>query len=336
MLKIGFAYDEPPDSDRANRLESVEAEYEDDETISWLRRTLQQIGTVIDLPWGSQFLSQLANTDVDVIFNITEGRGSRNRESLVPALAEAKGIPCTGTDALGMGISLDKYLTKVIARHVGIPTSNFVKLDSIGDWEYVEPDLKMLSFPVFAKPNTGGTSMGITNASRVSSLSDLYSVVKWLLDELEDSVLVEEFISGREFSVGLFARPELEVLPIAEIRFDGGAPDGFYSHDVKANDREEIVCPATPPGDLSKPLADYACRIFNALGCRDIARVDFRVGGEGIPFLLEVNATPGLSPFHSIIPIQARAAGMPPEEIIHQIIHNALTRSLKGESSHDF
>ena len=336
ILKIGFAYDEPPESDRANRLESVEAEYEDDETISWLRTTLQQLGTVVDLPWGPHFLSELARTDVDVIFNITEGKGSRNRESIVPALAEARGIPCTGTDALGLGISLDKYLTKVIARYVRIPTPDFVKLDSIGDWEHLEPELKTLRFPAFAKPNTGGTSMGITNASKANSLSDLHDIVTWILDRLEDSVLVEEFISGREFSVGLLARPELEVLPIAEIRFDGGSPDGFYSHDVKASDREEIICPANPPGDLSKLLADYACRIFNALGCRDIARVDFRVSGEGTPFLLEVNATPGLSPSHSIIPIQARAAGMQPEDVIHQIIHNALTRSLKGEPSHGF
>jgi D-alanine-D-alanine ligase len=237
---------------------------------------------------------------------------------------------------LGLGISLDKYLTKVIARHIGIPTPNFVKVDSIGDWEQLEPELRTLRFPVFAKPNTGGTSMGITTASKASSLSDLYDVVKWVLDGLEDSVLVEEFISGREFSVGLLARPELEVLPISEIRFHGGSPDGFYSHDVKANDREEIICPATPPDNLSKLLADHACRIFNALGCRDIARVDFRVSGEGIPFLLEINATPGLSPFYSIIPIQARAAGMSPEDVIHQLIHNALMRGLKGESSHVF
>jgi D-alanine-D-alanine ligase len=335
-LKIGFAYDEPPERDRANRLESVEAEYEDAETISWLRSTLQQLGTVVDLPWGPHFLSELVRTEVDVILNITEGAGSRNRESLVPAIAEAKGVPCTGTDALGLGISLDKYLTKVIARHIGIPTPDFVKLDSIGDWQQLEPVLKKLRFPVFAKPNTGGTSMGITNASRVSSLSDLYNIVKWLLDRLADSVLIEEFISGREFSVGLFARPELAILPIAEIRFDDGSPDGFYSYDVKANDREEIICPANPPGDLSKLLADYACRIFDALGCRDIARVDFRVSDENIPFLLEINATPGLSPSHSIIPIQARTVRMPPEDIIHQIVHNALTRGLKGESKHDF
>lgn len=332
-LKIGFAYDRPLERGGPNEVESVEAEYEDNETISWMRSTLRQLGSVVDLPWGPDFLSELTKADIDVIFNITEARGSRNRESLVPALAEAKGIPYTGTDAVGLGISLDKYLTKIIARHAGIPTPDFIKLDSIEQVKQLEPELKRLRFPVIAKPNTGGTSMGITAASKAESLSELYDVVKWILDKLEDSVLVEEFISGREFTVGLLVRSELEILPMAEIRFEGGSPDSFYSHEVKSNDREEIICPATPPDHTAKLATDYACRIFNALGCRDMARVDFRVSGEGVPFLLEINPIPGLSPYYSIFPMQARVAGISPEDVIHQIINNALMRGFKRGSS---
>ncbi len=332
-LRIGFAYDKPLDRGGPNEVESVEAEYEDNQTISWMRSTLHQLGSVVDLPWGPDFLSELTKDNIDVIFNITEARGSRNRESLVPALAEAKGIPYTGTDAVGLGISLDKCLTKIIARHTGIPTPDFIKLDSIDQLKRLEPELRRLRFPVIAKPNTGGTSMGITSASKAESLSELYDVARWILDKLEDSVLVEEFISGREFTVGLLVRSELETLPMAEIRFQDDSPDSFYSHEVKSNDREEIICPATPPGDTAKLIPDYACRIFNALGCRDMARVDFRVSGEGVPFLLEINPIPGLSPYYSIFPMQARAAGISPEDVIHQLINNALTRNFKRESS---
>lgn len=329
-MRIGFTYDKPLEHGRTYGAESIEAEYEDSQTISYIRSALHQLGAVVELTWGPDFLSEIAKAEIDVIFNITEARGSRNRESLVPALAEAKGIPYTGTDAVGLGISLDKYLTKVIARHVGITTPDFVKVDSVDQLEHLEPVLRRLRFPVIAKPNTGGTSMGITDASRIESLSGLYDVVKWILDKVEDSVLVEEFISGREFTVGLLVRSELEILPIAEIRFEDDSPNSFYSNEVKAKDKDEIICPANPPDDVAKLMTDYACRIFDALGCRDIGRVDFRVNSEGIPFFLEINPLPGLSPSHSLIPIQVRAAGMSlKKDVIHQLIHNALMRGSK-------
>jgi len=333
-LRIGFAYDEPVKQDKLNEVESVEAEYEDERTLSWMRATLQQLGTVIDLPWSPGILSELAEVALDVIFNITEAVSGRNRESLIPAMAEAKGIPCTGTDAVGLGISLDKSLTKVIARHVGIPTAHFVKVDSIGQWEQLVPELNTLRFPVIAKPNTGGSSLGIRNASRTDSLSELYDIVKWVLDNLEDSVLVEEFIFGREFTVGLFARPQLEVLPIAEIRIGDGSPGSFYFYERKSKHKKELICPATPPNDTKELMTDYARRIFDALNCRDIARVDFRAGSDGVPYLLEINPLPGLSPYSSIFPIQAQAAGISPEDVIHQLIRNVLTRSPKGGPTH--
>ena len=325
-LRIGFAYDEPVKHGTSDKIESVEAEYEDEATILWLRTTLQELGSVTDLPWGPDIVSKLAIADLDVIFNITEATSGRNRESLIPALAEASGVPCTGTDAVGLGISLDKYLTKTIAQDLGIPTPDSVKVDSIRQWEQLMPRLARLCFPVIAKPNTGGTSMGITNASKVESLSELYDIAEWVLDKLEDSVLVEEFISGREFTVALIARPQLEILPIAEIRVDDGLPDSFYSYEVKDNDEEEIICPASPPGDTTDLMTDYACRIFQALGCRDAARVDFRVGSDGVPYFLEINPLPGLSAYYSLFPIQAQAAGISPREIIHQLISNALNR----------
>jgi D-alanine-D-alanine ligase-like ATP-grasp enzyme len=112
-LRIGFGYDAPVEPG-AGEIETVAAEYEDARTLSWLRATLQTLGEVIDLPWGPDIVSRIAAHDLDVIFNITEATGSRNRESLMPALAEARGIPCTGSDAVGLGLSLDKYLTKVL------------------------------------------------------------------------------------------------------------------------------------------------------------------------------------------------------------------------------
>jgi len=329
-LRIGFAYDEPVEQSRPDEVESVEAEYEDESTLSWMRNTLQQLGSVVDLPWGTDILSSLARVDLDVIFNITEAASGRNRESLIPALAEAKGIPCTGTDAVGLGISLDKYLTKVIAHHLSIPTPDSIKVDSISQWKQLTPELSSLRFPVIAKPNTGGSSMGIRSMSKAESLSELYDAVKWVLDNLGGSVLVEGFISGREFAVALLAMPQLEVLPIAEIRVGDGSPNNFYSYERKSKHSKKLICPANLPSDTVDLMTDYSYRIFEALGCRDMARVDFRVSSDGVPYFIEINPLPGLSPYYSIFPAQAQAAGISPEDIIHQLIHNALMRGPEG------
>lgn len=329
-IRVGFAYDRPEEDGSSDAVESVKAEYEDGGTISWMRSVLQTIGPVTDLPWGPEIVSGLAKADLDVIFNIVEASGGRNRESLVPALAEAKGIPCTGTDAMGLGISLDKYLTKILAQHAGIPTPGFVKIDSICQWQEHISRLSDLRFPVIAKPNTGGSSMGIRNRSKTESMSELYGIVEWILSSFEDSALVEEFVSGREYTVSLLVRQQLQVLPVAEIRIADGSPDSFYSYERKRIHQKELICPADVPDDVELLMVDYARRIFQILGCRDLARVDFRLGVDGVPYFLEINPLPGLSPYYSIFPVQAQAAGISPGEVIRQLIHNAMNRDPGG------
>ena len=329
-VKIGFAYDRPVEADPADAVQSVAAEYESARTIDWMRATLQELGTVIDLPWGPDIVSSMASAALDVVFNITEATQGRNRESLIPALAEASGIPCTGTDALGQGISLDKVYTKVLAQHVGVPTARFLKVESIGQWEALVPKLAALRYPVIAKPNHGGSSMGIRRTSRAESLQELYEPVAWILDRCADSVLVEEFILGREFTVGLLARPELEVLPIGEVLIGEGTADSFYPFELKMTHDRELVCPADLPDEMAALMADYACRVFEVLGCRDIARLDFRVDAEGIPYLLEINPIPGLTPYGSAIPVLAQVVGIPPEGLVHQLVRNALARRSQG------
>lgn len=325
-LRIGFAYDEPVEADPADTVRSVSAEYESARTIDWMRATLQELGTVIDLPWGPDIVSRFAAATLDVILNITEATHGRNRESLIPALAEASGIPCTGTDALGQGISLDKYMTKVLAQHVGVPTAGFVKVESMAQWEALAPALSALRYPVIAKPNHGGSSMGIRSMSKAASLEALYEPVQWILEHCADSALVEEFITGREFTVGLLARPELEVLPVGELLLEQGTVDSFYPFELKVTHRRELVCPAELPDETVALMGEYARRVFDVLGCRDVARLDFRLDEAGVPYLLEINPIPGLTPYGSSLPILAQAAGISPEGVIHQLVHNALAR----------
>lgn len=327
-LTIGFAYDVSSMRHSSQSISSVETEYEDEQTIAWIHDCLRTLGEVVDLPWEPGTISTLIGKKIDVIFNITEGRGGRNRESLLPAVAEVLGIAYTGSDAMSLGISLDKYLTKVVAQHAGIQTPGFVKLDCISQWDQILPCVKELHFPVIAKPNTGGSSMGIRKSSRVDSLTQLYDAAKWVLEDCGDSVLIEEFIAGRELNVGLLQwGNELRCLPMAEIRTNEGDPYSFYSFEMKSVHKKKILFPIDIDDVSIELMKDNALKIFHSLGCRDIARVDFRIGIDGIVYFLEINPLPGLSPYYSIYPAQAKKAGIEAHEIIGQLIRNALNRN---------
>ena len=324
QLKLGFAYDNPIDEDSAT--ESVSCEYEDSRTIDWIFGCLSNLGKTTKLSWGEDFVTRMIDARPDVIFNITEATKGRNRESLVPAIAESLGIPCTGTDALGLGLSLDKYLSKVIASYEDIPTPPFLKIEKISDIDRRNDDVDKLGYPLFIKPVTGGSSQGIRHTSKVDSLPSLRTEIEWILNDCNDSALVEKFISGREFCVGILELGELQCLPVAELRLDDGNPESFYSFDLKSTHQKEIICPAEIPSEISQTMKDYAMRIFRILGCRDFARIDFRLGLDGVPYFLEINPLPGLSPYYSIFTIQAEAGGIKPERIIETLVINALKR----------
>ena len=328
-LRIGFAYDNPVDK-QATGAESIACEYEDSRTLDWIYQCLSTLGEVIKLPWGSESLVKLVNTDVDVIFNITEADGGRNRESLVPAVAETLGLPYTGTDAVGLGLSLDKYLAKVIANHNGIPTPPFFRVDSLSELYTRQNDIEAIGYPIFVKPVTGGSSRGIRQSARAESFYSLRSEIEWILEFCQDSALIETFITGREFVVGLLETDSLRCLPVAELRLEHGNPSAFYSHELKSIHKKEVICPADIPQETSLEMQDYALRLFHALGCRDLARVDFRQGEDGTSYFLEINPLPGLSPFYSVFPKQAEAAGIKPEVLIELLISNALSRSQKS------
>ncbi|MFC2069772.1 ATP-grasp domain-containing protein [Chloroflexota bacterium] len=324
-LKIGFIYDSPVDKEITG-AESIASEYEDSRTIDWMYGCLTNLGEVIKLPWCKDSLVKLASVNADVIFNITEASGGRNRESLVPAVAEALEIPCIGTDAVGLGLSLDKYLTKVIASHNGVPTPAFLRIEQLSELDSKQSEIEAIGYPLFLKPVTGGSSLGIRQTARVESYKSLRDEAEWVLWSCRDDVLIEKFVPGREFTFGLLEADSLKYLPVAELLFDEGNPDAFYSYEMKSIHRKEVVCPADIPGEVSLRMQDYSHRLFRALGCRDLARVDFRQGEDGSLYLIEINPLPGLSPFYSVFIVQAEAAGIRPEEVIELLVNNALSR----------
>jgi D-alanine-D-alanine ligase len=336
-LRIGFAFDPPPGGSDAVSPDSIALEYEDAPTIEWLRRSLARFGQVIDLPWEPGVVERLVSLKPDIVFNITEANGSRNRESLIPAIAEALGIPCTGTDAVGLGMALDKAATKLIAAKAGVPTPRFARFRSLCQWRRAEAQLAELRFPLIVKPNSGGSSQGIRLSSKVHTLEETFREVRWVINQCHDEALVEEFIPGRELTAGLLFQGSLVPLPIAELVIDDGDPSTFYAVEMKSRHRKQIVFPDDIPQKSVEQIQRFARTAFCALGCSDFARVDFRLGLDGVPYFLEINPLPGLSPYYSVFPKQAAQAGIGPSEVVGQLVRNAaakISRNAVGGNVH--
>lgn len=329
-LNIGFIYDRPPEV--PTTYGDVSLEYENQATIDWIREVLASAGDVTDIQWSAKAVGALAQHPPDVLFNITEARGSRNRESLVPAIAESLGIPCTGSDALSLGISLDKYLTKMVADHIGVSTPKAVLVKPGMGRKEISALTCDLRYPLIVKPNTGGSSMGITIDSKVENEAGLVQVTLDALATFGEAMLVEEFIAGREITSGILAREEAAWLPVAEIVPNDGTdreywPGMFYSVEWKRLHRKKIICPADLPGNIEERINTDAVAVFEALGCSDFARIDYRIDAGGNPYFIEINPLPGLSPYYSIYPMQAQAAGISPEALIRLLLENALKRN---------
>ena len=328
-IRIGFAYDRPLDTAETSRIDYA-AEYEDLASIDWLREQLAAFGDVVDLPWSREFAYELSRARVDIVFNITEAAQTRNRESLVPAIAESLGVAYTGTDAVGLGISLDKTITKVIAADLGIPVPTGILIDAENDSKDATANaLAALEYPVIVKPNSGGSSYGIDARSRVETVDRAKELVAEF--PAKDRLLVEEFVAGREFAVALLERDgELFVLPIVEIELDDRNPVAFYSGELKKTHAKKLVFPNDLKPTERGLLEGWSIDLFRRIGCRDLARLDFRRTDSGEWRFLEINPLPGLSPFYGIFPAQAEAAGLGSRVIVETLIKNGLARSQEG------
>lgn len=299
----------------------LEAEYQDQREVEAIQEAIRANGhdTVL-LACDLDLASALQQSRIDLAFNIAEGWGGRGRESIAPALLEMLGIPYTGSDALTLGLSLDKALTKTIAQTQGVATPPFFKAAGVEDIRAED-----LAFPLFVKPNSEGSSMGIGDASLAENEEQLRGAVSQILERYRGAALVEQFVPGREFAVGIVGNgADLQVLPTLEIEFPEGVK--YYRFDRKVEHQRRLRCPAPISGDLAAEMDKMALTVYQALECRDFARVDFRIDAEGRPLFLEINPLPGLHPESSLFPQQAYPAGLTYEQLIGRIMAAAMAR----------
>jgi D-alanine-D-alanine ligase len=323
-LRIGFTYNVKRVDSKAGN--DAEAEYDAPETIDSIRDALESYGhVVIPLEATAELPRQLMESPVDIVFNIAEGVSGRNREAVVPALCELMGTPYTGSDAATLSIALDKALSKRVLREHGILTPEFQVMDS--GREKLSPKLK---FPLIVKPNQEGSSKGVSaQVSVVDNEEGLRKLVRDLIEKYQQPALVEDYIAGREFTVGLLGDKRPRVLPPMEILFvDKNNPRPVYDYQIKQEWEKHVYyeCPAKlTPAEL-RSIERVARETFAALDCRDVARVDLRMNAKGDIYVLEVNPLPGLTPGYSDLCLIAKAANIDYRSLIGEILVGGLKR----------
>lgn len=322
---IGLVYDSKESWPiQPGQTEDANAEFDPEATIQEVASALASGGYQVKKISGVQALIEhLPHLNVDFVFNMAEGLYGRNRESQVPILLELYAIPYMGSDALTLGLTLDKSIAKKIFLAERIPTPQFFVATSSDCLKQAAE----MDFPFFVKPCFEGTSKGISEASRVENETQLKNQIAMIFERYQQPALVEQFVRGREFTVLVFGNETPEAMPVIQYAINdnlvGG--DDFYTFRHVAEESVRYVCPAAMAPELSFSLQDLAIRAYRSVGCRDFGRVDFRVNEQGEPFVLEVNPLPCLAQKDTFGHI-AKAVGKTYEELILRMVHEGLKR----------
>jgi D-alanine-D-alanine ligase len=247
----------------------------------------------------------------------------------MPAILDMMGIPYTFSDTLALSLALDKTMTKQVLMQHGINTPAFWSVDNPVQVETIIQS-GALKYPLFVKPSREGSSMGINDNSRVTCDDELRNQVGALLAAYPgSSILIEEFLPGREVTVGVIGNREPEVLGVMSFKLlSGTEKDFFYTPEIKHHWEKYIVpeCPADLTVDEYQKVRDLAVGVFKALHCRDCARIDMRFDANGEPSFMEINPLAGLSKGKSDIPVMAELMGLSYEDLIGRIIQAAVER----------
>ena len=323
-MKIGLVYDLRDDYLAMGMSDEQVAEFDSPVTIAALADTLAGLGHEVEPIGHIRHLAArlVAGSRWDLVFNIAEGLKGRSREAQVPALLEAYDIAYTFSDPLVMAISLDKAVAKRLVAEAGVPTPGHAVIACSADADAVD-----LAYPLFVKPIAEGTGKGCELASIVHDADQLKNASLALVARFGQPALVETYLPGREFTVGIIGNGnEARVIAVMEIALRASAEPGVYSWTNK-EECEDRVDYTLADDMTARAAGDVALRAYHALQCRDAARIDVRCDALGRPCFIEANPLAGLNPGHSDLPMLAAAAGMDYPALIAGIVDAAARRS---------
>ncbi|MEE4311842.1 MAG: ATP-grasp domain-containing protein [candidate division KSB1 bacterium] len=324
LIELFDEDDEPPPD--------LLAECDSDETIQAIKNVIQERYTVLPVESDEYAFDVLRDSKPDLVFNIAERLTGPNRESHIPTLCEMLHIPYTGSDPLTLGICLVKSRAKEILSYHGIANPEFHAVDNT---EGIPPDIEL---PAIIKPLYEGSSKGIRDNSVVRTREELKERVNEITAIYQQPVIIEQFLNGREFTVGVLGNyPNIEILPIVEIDHSS-LPDNanpIYSYEAKwiwdTTDKplRIFTCPAKLSNKLRDQIEKLVIRTCRILNIKDWARIDVRLDDKGTPNIIEVNPLPGILPReeeNSCLPKAARTAGYSYSQLIHRVIDETFLR----------
>jgi len=323
MINVGLTFDLKDDYLKLGFSNEEVAEFDAPETIDALDRAITALGFEV-IRIGNIFnLVEFLNSGnrCDLVFNICEGMFGIAREAQVPCLLDAYQIPYIFSTPDVLNLTLDKGLTKLIAEQAGIQTAEFKVVSQLNELQSIN-----IPFPLFVKPVAEGTSKGIDGFSLVKDQVQLEESVSYLLNTFHQPVLVESFLPGREFTVGITGSgDDTKALGTMEILLNESAPHQIYSYSVK-KDWEKYASYRIANDPVALKCAEIAIEVWKLIKGKDAGRVDFRLDVNGKPNLIEVNPLAGLNPTYSDLPILARLSGITYDQLISEIMNSAVKR----------
>ncbi len=325
-MTIGLTYDLREEYIRMGFSEEDAAEFDTIETIEALEGVLHRMGHQTErIGHLRSLMAALADgRRWDLVFNICEGFYGIGREAQVPALLDAFQVPYVFSDPLVLSLTLDKGMTKRVIRDAGIPTAPFSVVAEAADLACVN-----LPFPLFVKPVAEGTGKGISGESIIQDRRALDARCLYLLERFGQPVLVETYLSGREFTVGITGTgAKAAVTGVMEILLTDRAEQGVYSYTNKEEWRERCRYELAS-GAIAEACEKVALDSWRVLNCQDGGRIDLRCDAAGIPNFIEVNPLAGMNPVYSDLPMLSRMNGISYDELIGRIMESAFWKVKK-------
>jgi D-alanine-D-alanine ligase len=328
-MRIGITYDLKGDAPPPpGAPDDFQEEFDSPVTLEAVAGVLRGLGhEVVKLGDGREMLQRLLADPPDFVFNFAEGQGvGRSREARVPAALEMLGIPHTGSDPLTLAVTLDKDCAKRIVQSAGVHVPRWAVWEPGEDLHELETR-DWLPYTAIVKPAWEGSSKGIRGKCVVDDPPSCIAAVESLLRDQRQPVMVEEYVEGDELTVGVIGNDPPRVIGVMRVLPRQPNERFVYSLEVKRDWQNQVryECPARLPPARLQAVEQAALQVYRVLGCRDVARVDFRMR-DGIPYFLEVNPLPGLNPESSDLVILSRLAGWSYEQLIGGIFQSARER----------
>lgn len=328
-MRIGITYDlkseAPPSSDLPD---DYQEEFDSPVTVQAVASVLRGLGHQVELLGdGPDLLAHLLKAPPDFVFNFAEGHGiGRSREARVPAVLEMLGVPYSGSDPLTLAVTLDKDCAKRLVASAGVAVPRGWAFQPGDDLDAIRNG-PPLPWTAIVKPAWEGSSKGIRGKCVVDNPSELADALARLCGQQRQPILVEEYVPGEELTVGIVGNDPPVVVGVLRVVPQIATDRFVYSLEVKRDYVRQVryECPPRLPDAHLRAVEEAALKVYRALGCRDVSRIDFRLR-DGVPYFIEVNPLPGLNPESSDLVILSRLAGWSYERLIGSILQAALDR----------